>query len=153
MLLLHFIGYAYHVSEIHNDEHVICLFRVRTTNNQIFTIGNLQKVNKNDLKYLLEYIKASLYIKSDEYMEILIKEIIFSFGIRAGSIEDNQLNDTNSKIMFEGYRNYKLPATMDPKKYGKIIYEDIKENSIFYIVQVTPLTIAKIEEIYDHDEW
>lgn len=55
--------------------------------------------------------------------------------------------------MFEGYRNYKLPATMDPKKYGKIIYEDIKENSIFYIVQVTPLTIAKIEEIYDHDEW
>lgn len=68
-------------------------------------------------------------------MEILIKEIIFSFGIRAGSIEDNQLNEPNSKIMFEGYRNYKLPATMDPKKYGKIIYEDIKENSIFYIVQ------------------
>lgn len=144
------------VSEIHNDEHVICLFRIRASNNQIFTIGNLQKINKNDLKYLLEYISAALYIKSDEYMEILIKEIIFSFGIRSGAIGDNKIIDTVGvayKITFDGYRNYKLPATMDPRKYGEIIHEDIRDDSIFYIVQITPLTTAKIEEIYDHDEW
>ena len=66
-------------------EHIIVLFRIVSVNNHVFTIGNLQKIGKNDLEFYVRYINNVLYFKADEYKEDILKDIIFSFGVREGA--------------------------------------------------------------------
>jgi hypothetical protein len=50
-----------------------------------------------------------------------------------------------TKMKYQNYNHYKLPITMDPLKYGKLIY---KNNNLF-ITQVNKTNIALITE-YDN---
>lgn len=106
-------------------EHVIVLFRVKTISG-IFTIGNMQKIGKNDLDWYVKLILNVLYFKSDEYKQEIIEDFIFSFGVRQGEIraEDRvdyikQYNQPN----YQSYKNYKIPATFEPKGYGSFRYQ------------------------------
>lgn len=76
-----------YVNHIYDNEHIICLFRLKTANNVILTIGQLQTLTKEDLNYYVDYIEGVLSIKSDEYNEDIIQDIIFSFGKRKGKVE------------------------------------------------------------------
>lgn len=135
-----------YVNHISDNEHIICLFRIKTTNNVILTIGQLQTLTKEDLKYYIDYIEGVLYIKSDEYMEDVIHDIIFSFGVKKGKVEKHsQIEHWYTKTQYQNYRNYKLPATMDIKKYGTIIHYD-SQNQVT-LVQITDLTLAKIKSV------
>ncbi len=149
-----FRNYVDHISK---DEHVMVMFRIKTNNNVTLSIGQLQKINKNDLNYLIEYIEGVLYIKSDEYMEEIITNIIFNFGIRKGEIENSRIDKQNTPARIQLYKSYKLPATMNPRKYGRVFQVILNEenfgNGRLSLVVVTPLTIARIKEIYKDDQW
>lgn len=135
------------VSEI-KDEHIIALFRIQTQDNIIWTIGNLTSLSKDDKKYYYDYIINRLYIKDDEYRNVNLTKIIFSFGIRNGIIEKkkliNEYIDKDLTIQKQLYRKYKLPITMDPLKYGKLIILEKGDQGNSYYMKLTPLTFAKI---------
>lgn len=57
----------------------------------------------------------------------------------------------NAATKFQSYKNYKLPATMDYKKYGRLLHIDTQ--NLTYLVQITPLTIAKIKLIFKDGDW
>ncbi|SRR5712691_6165087 len=52
------------------------------------------------------------------------------------------------KLNYQNYKHYKLPITINPLDYGKLIYN--KDN--IYIIQVTIRTIALITHFEDFNE-
>jgi hypothetical protein len=52
------------------------------------------------------------------------------------------------KLNYQNYKHYKLPITINPLDYGKLIYN--KDN--IYIIQVTIRTIAIITQFEDFNE-
>jgi len=61
-----------HVDQIKDDSHIICLFRIKSTNATILTLGHLQQLNKDDQDFFINYILNILAIKSVEYKEAII---------------------------------------------------------------------------------
>jgi DNA polymerase type B, organellar and viral len=127
---------------------MLIMFRIESDTGIWSTLGQLQKVNKDMKDYFIKYINNILAIKSDEYKQINIKRIAISFGIRKGEI------DTPTEFVpikdRQNYKHYKLPITMDPLKYGKLIYL-VKANSIF-VVQLGQLTQAIIKTFKNENQ-
>lgn len=46
---------------------MLALFRVRTVDNIIWTLGQLQKLNPEDREYFIKYVEGILSINSEEY--------------------------------------------------------------------------------------
>jgi hypothetical protein len=86
-----------------------------------------------------------MYDKGDYYLEQSITSIIISYGIRSGKAPDNQIK---IETVFQNYQHHKLPITVDPLKYGKLI--DKTDNK--YIIQVNNKNIAIITVYSDHNE-
>jgi DNA polymerase family B len=83
-------------------------------------------------------------MKSEDYNEFIVDEIILSYGIRDGDVISKGVYSTKSSkpIQYQLYKHYKQPVTMEPLKYGKLTYYDKATNT--YIIQITPLTQAHI---------
>jgi hypothetical protein len=134
------------VEKININQHIIVLFRIVTSDNLYYTIGQLQSLNKTDKEYYIQYIQNVLSIKNDYYKEAILNSIIFSYGIREGLDMTNKstLKEITRETKYHFYKHYKLPVAFDPLKYGKVI---TSINNKFF-VQITPLTTA----IIDHTE-
>lgn len=105
----------------------------------------------NDKKKYTKYIINYLSLKSNGYAEFNINQIIFSYGIKDGIIESNiQSNNPLNKSITQNYKHYKLPVTLDPLAYGKLINTinlSTKDNNIIqYYIQVTSLTLFIINQ-------
>lgn len=131
------------VNKILDNQHIIVLFRIVTSDNLFFTLGHLQSLNKKDKDWYKEYIIDILSLKNEEYREMNLKSIIFSYGVRDGieTQEKSTLKSIESKTKYQFYKHYKLPVAFDPLKYGKLI-------KIFggnhYLIQITLTTSAII---------
>jgi len=132
------------VKDINSNQHIIVLFRIKTCDGVILTLGHLQKLSQDDKDYFIQYVQDILSMKSEDYNEFLIDEIIFSYGIRQGDVisKDTYQPKSNKTVQYQLYKHYKLPVTMDPLKYGKLTYYDKATNT--YIIQITPLTHAHV---------
>lgn len=128
----------------------------------------------NDKKKYTKYIINVLSLKSNGYSDLNINQIIFSYGFKEGIVEnkDNSLSikelNTINKSITQNYKHYKLPVTLDPLAYGKLInsinitsslpngsksvddYSIINETQ--YIIQVTPLTLFIINQSIDNEK-
>lgn len=125
-----------------DSQHIMFLFRLQWTNNQIVTIGNLHKLNKEDRDYILNRIIEEMKDKSEYYNESSISSMIFSYGIRDGrAIEKVISNDTQ----FHLYHHHKLPITLDPLNYGKLL----ERFGNTYVIQVNPKNIVIITKNED----
>jgi hypothetical protein len=51
-------------------------------------------------------------------------------------------------MKFQNYKHYKLPITINPLDYGKLIFK----NDNIFIIQITPKTIALITQFEDFNE-
>jgi len=67
--------------------------------------------------------------------------ITFSYGIRYGLAPEN-FNISDNDIKKQTYYHYKLPLTMDPLKYGKILHHVAN----IYYIQINPNNSVVIEE-------
>jgi len=126
--------------ELKDDQHIIFLFRIQWTDNQFVSIGNLQKLNKEDKDYVLNKIVDNMIDKGGYYLEQSILSLVFTYAIRKGKALEKVIN---TNVQFHNYQLHNLPITMDPLKYGKLI-EKFGDS---YILQVTPKNIATITQL------
>ena len=112
------------LSKIENKEgnHIFFIFRLMFTNNQVVSVTNLIKINFSDREMLIEYLLNKLSISNEQYTQTPISSIIFSYGIRKGSINSDlpKLLDPEkaSKLKFQTYYNNKLPIGIKPEDLG-----------------------------------
>lgn len=66
------------------DQHIISLFRIKTEDNVVLTLGQLKKLNIEDKEYYNKYILDVISLKSEDYSFYCINEIIFSYGTTRG---------------------------------------------------------------------
>jgi hypothetical protein len=87
--------------------------------------------------------------KSEYYKEELLKSMIFSYTIKKGRAKDKITFDSlNSTLSYQYYYHHKLPITMNPLNYGKLINQ--KDN--VYIIQVNRTNIAIITQFDEFNE-
>ena len=133
------------VDKINNDQHILFLFRLQWSDTQFVTIGNLQRLNKEDKDYILNFLIDEIQDRGEYYLEQSIISIVFSYGIRDGkAIEKN----IDTKIQYHNYQHHKLPITMDPLQYGKLIRKF--DNN--YIIQINDKNTAIVTQFKDHNE-
>jgi hypothetical protein len=113
------------INLLDNDSHILLLTRMRRDNGQIATIGQLQRLNKDDKDYLFKYLLDIIELKTDGYEDVPINAIIFSFAFRSGLAP---LKGIQTDVKYQYYHHFKLPITMDPLKYGKLLHK--KGNSL-----------------------
>jgi hypothetical protein len=127
--------------ELKNDQHIIFLFRIQWSDNQFVSIGNLQKLNIEDKDYILNKIVDNMIDKGGYYLEQSIISLVFTYAIRKGKV-------INTNIQYHNFQHHKLPITMDPLNYGKLI-DKIGET---YVIQVNPKNIATITQFENSNE-
>src|SRR6266498_3285900 len=130
------------MNKLDNKQYILLLFRIKFINSNYSTIGELQKINKNSKKDLVKYLKNIINISFDAYKDIPISSIIFSYGIRKGDIKVPS-NNTAIKIKYHTYYNNKLPVTIIPEEYGKIIS---KSGNIYFILSDSATIILEQSE-------
>jgi hypothetical protein len=111
-----------------DNKMVILLFRIQFEDQTYRTIGNLQKINKNDFNILYKLLTSLLTILSDDYKNLAIINIIFSYKIidtenKTSKIDNNNNNKSDKLPTFKFY-GYNLPLTMDITKWGTILSHD-----------------------------
>jgi hypothetical protein len=137
-------------TKLNDNQHIWLLFRLQWTNNQFVTIGKLVKLNKEDKDYLFDFILNNLEDKSDYYKEYLLKSMIFSYTIKKGKAKEKVTFD-NLDLRYQYYFHHKLPITMDPLKYGKLIdkignkfYVQVNKTNIAIIIQEDNKNLIKL---------
>jgi hypothetical protein len=130
---------------VSDNQHIIFMFRLQWTDNQIVTIGNLQKLNKEDKDYILNKIIDNIIDKGGYYLEESINSLIFTYAIRKGKALEKVIN---TNIQYHNYQLHKLPITMNPLEYGKLIDKFWDR----YVIQVSPKNIAIISQLENSNE-
>src|SRR5205807_2456147 len=98
---------------------------------------NKTKTINDDKDYIFNYILDEIKDKSEYYLEQSIISIVFTYAIREGrALEKIVSKDTQ----FHHYQHHKLPITMDPLKYGDLLYK----NNNDYAIQINETNIAII---------
>lgn len=134
-------------TKLSENQHIWLLFRLQWTNNNFVTIGKLVKLNKEDKDYLFDFIIKNMDDKSEYYTEQLIKSMIFSYTIKRGRAKD-KITFESSNLSYQYFHHYKLPITMNPLNYGKVI-EQIDNK---FTIQINKTNIALITQydLYNH---
>jgi len=127
------------------NQHIWLLFRLQWTDNNFVTIGKLQKLNKEDKDYILNKLIDEIIDKGGYYLETSIISLVFTYAIRKGRALEKVIN---TNIHYHNYQHHKLPITMNPLEYGKLL--DKIGNT--YFIQVNPKNIAIINHYENSNE-
>nr|YP_009739387.1 DNA polymerase 2 [Tricholoma terreum]QIC20231.1 DNA polymerase 2 [Tricholoma terreum] len=125
------------IDQLDKNSHILLLTRLKRENGQIVTIGNLQRINVDDKDYLIELLLNIIEKKTDRYTDGVFKAIIFSYGVRSGLTPKT----IDTEVKYQNYYHFKFPITMDPLKYGKLLFKTDK----IYFVQMINKNIAIID--------
>ena len=87
------------VENLGEDLHLLILTRIKFDNGEFSTIGNLQRLNKEDKDFYINYLSNILDLKSDHYTSTPIIGFTISFGLREGRLPDKQLNNDKNKTI------------------------------------------------------
>jgi hypothetical protein len=139
--------------KLSENQQVWLLFKLQWGNSKHVTIGKLVKLNKEDKNYLFKYILTNMEDKSEYYKELTIKNMIFSYTIKKGRAKDKiNFNSVNSGLIsnleYQYFHHHKLPITMDPLKYGKLL----KQIDNIYFVQINRTNTAVITKNEDFNK-
>ncbi len=122
------------------------LFRIVSSDNIHKTLGSLKLLNKEDIDYYKAYINNILSYKQNEYNEIEVSKIVFSYGIREGLAPENTKVVSEAKSILQNYKHYKLPITMDSLQYGNPInIINVCDSLTIYIIQASNGNVFNIE--------
>jgi hypothetical protein len=131
-----------HVSE---NQHIFFLFKLKWSSGESDSLGRLQKLNKEDKDYILEKIIYGMVNRGDYYEPEVIISLEFQSSIREGRALKEQ---TNINTSYPQYPRHKLPITMDPLKYGKLM----KNIGNIFVMKVNQKNIAIITQKDDVNE-
>jgi len=131
------------VSSISDNSHILLLTRIKRINGQFVTIGKLQRLNKTDKDYLIEFLKDQIEIKSDSYINEQILQVTFSYGIKEGKIERTEIN---TDVKLQSHYKYKFPVSFDPLDYGTLI-EQVDNKYWLQVNKVNSVVITCEDDI------
>ena len=120
-------------NKLNNNNHMFILFKIKYVNKTFSTIGKVQRINKSDKKWYINWIINNMEFKSEYYNETQIESFIFSYGFKQGPIKNKE--NIIENINFQNYKNYNLPISMNPLDYGRLIIQNKTESSVNYIIQ------------------
>jgi hypothetical protein len=83
--------------------------------------------------------------RGEYYLEQSIISIVFSYGIREGRALEKVIQ---TQVQYHNYQHHKLPITMDPLQYGRLI----KNIDNTYFIQINDKNTAVITQFKDHNE-
>lgn len=115
------------VSKLSN-QHIYLAIKFKFNDNHLATLGNMQKLNKEDKDFLIQYIMDLISTKSDTYTTIPIINLIFTYGLRKGLAPIKYLIQINPKT-HTFYKN-KLPIAFKPNEYGLIINRKSNQTTV-----------------------
>jgi hypothetical protein len=146
-----------HLNKLSDDQHMAILFRVCGTDNIFRTIGTLRLINKQDKELYKTFINDVFDSQYGNYSELLINQIVFSYGIREGIAPINRsintsvgLNKQINDSITQNYKHYKLPITLDPLNYGnliRVINSASADNITYYTMHLTNGNVFNIDQI------
>lgn len=98
----------------------------------------------------MDFILENMKFKSEYYNETQIAYIIFNYGFKSGKIpnKDNLI----SNVKFQNYKNYKLPISMDPIDYGRLIIQNKINADTNYIIQNENEQTINFSKFDNHNE-
>jgi len=114
-------------NNIKDTSYLMLMCKVQFTNEEMGhrTLGHLRKVNYEDKELFIDYLTERLGLLNDSYMTHSILNISFSYIIKPGKCTDKNralLQDLSDKnITAHSFNNMKLPISMDPRDYGKVL--------------------------------
>jgi hypothetical protein len=134
------------VTKLPSNHHIVVIFRIVSSDNIHKTLGSLKVLNKEDVDYYKAYINNILAYKLNEYDDIEISKIVFSYGIREGLAPENTKVIPDGKSILQNYKHYKLPITMDPLQYGNPVNVfNVNDGLTVYVIQTNNGNVFNIE--------
>src|ERR1700712_1059851 len=118
--------------------HLMILCKVQYSDNKIYkTIGPLRRVELTDKDLFIDYLSERLGILIDSYDQQIFNQIIFTYIIKKGGIttEDRLLlqDTTDKSLQHHEFNKIKLPISMNPLDYGKILTKEVINGFTRYI--------------------
>ena len=104
--------------KLKGNQHILFMLRFQWSDQQIVTIGNLQRLNIEDQNYIFDFLLDEITDRGEYYLDSSIIKIIFSYGIRDGKASEKSIR---AKTQFHNYQHHNLPITMNPLEYGKLM--------------------------------
>jgi len=136
-------------TKLSENQHIWLIFKLQWTNNNYVSIGKLVKLNKEDKDYLLDYISKNMFQKEEYYTEQSIKNMVFFYTIKKGRAKENFITDSIfTDLQYQNYQHHKLPITMNPLEYGRLIEETDNK----YWVQVGRTNTAIINKFIGYNK-
>ena len=107
------------------EQYLVIIFRIMLASGNIKTVTKLQKLNRGNKEQLIDLINNKIGLVQDSYFNEPITSIIISYGIRKGALTESTLDlKETSTISHHIYYNNKLPISLNPEDYGKILIHD-----------------------------
>jgi DNA polymerase type B, organellar and viral len=137
-------------SNFDKNNHLFVLFKIKYVNNEYVTIGKLQKLNLEDKNWYIDFIIENMDFKSEYYNETQIDSIIFSYGFKKGIIISKDKINLNMKFLL--INNMKLPISLNPLDFGRLIDQNKIDSCINYILQDDKGQTIKFSKFEDYNE-
>jgi hypothetical protein len=136
-------------TEFTKDNHMFILFKIKYINSQTLSIGNLQRLNKDDKNWYSEFILNFIELKASFYNETQIESLIFSYGFKDGKVKNK--NELTYNGLYQNYNNYQIPISINPMDYGILINKiDMKDSVVYFLHDEKGMTIS-IRSYNDHN--
>ena len=124
------------------NNHMFILFKIKYINNEFATIGKIQRINKNNKDWYINWIINNMEFKSEYYNETQIESFNISYGFKEGKVSDK--NIINPNLIFQNYKNNKLVISFNPLDFGKVLTITKLDIETLYILQAEEYLIIKI---------
>ena len=112
--------------------HIFILLKFQFAENNFHNIGKLIRLDHNNYKSFITQIEDYMESMGDYYNQSPITKIIFSYGFKRGEITEIF---SKSEINLINFKDMKLPISIDPNDYGKIL-ETFKTSEVnIYTIQ------------------
>lgn len=133
-----------------NDNHMFILFKIQYITGENLSIGKLQRLNKEDKTWYIQYMLNFISLKSEFYKESQIEALIFSYGFKNGKSENKYAIPFGGS--FQSYGKSQLPISMNPLDFGIITDKIITENKIIYIIHSEKGETISFIEFKDYND-
>jgi DNA polymerase type B, organellar and viral len=137
-------------NQFSEDNHIFVLFKIKYTNMDYVTIGNLQRLNKNDKIWYFNWIIDMMKFKSEYYNETSIDSFIFSYGFKKGSAPNKE--NFKENVYLQNYKNNKLVISYNPLDHGKLIIKNNFNNYSQYILQTKEGNLIHFKQFDKYNE-
>jgi len=136
--------------QFNENNHLFILFKIKYANNDLVSIGKLQRLNKSDKNWYIDFIIENMKFKSEYYNETQIDSIIFSYGFKKGSIPNKDNINLNIKSMI--IKDIKLPISLNPINFGRLSKTLNIENGQLFILQNNNGETIMFSKFNEHNE-